>query len=205
MHANRHNQNAWLFIIKKTNCSRLQISAFHVPTNAYNQFQLPFTFALFQFYFYLLLFLLYLRKRENEFFFDLKIVLLIESEEMMILFRKKNHLNFICTKVEETNYARFDNLFCLWRREKFPERWRKPVFPGIGKFKYDISFKSPLPPRIFTIFTPIKIRRLLSPPRFTFREIKFLTQRFWSVRVTFEERTEMYRSFSAKYNFALVF
>lgn len=110
-------------------------------------------------------------KRENEFFFDLKIVLLIESEEMMILFRKKNHLNFICTKVEQTNYARFDNLFCLWRRgrhrEKFPEGWRKPVFPGIGKFKYDISFKSPLPPRIFTIFTPIKIRRLLSPPRFT--------------------------------------
>lgn len=41
-------------------------------------------------------------KGENEFFFDLKIVLLIESEEMMILFRKKNHLNFICTKVEET-------------------------------------------------------------------------------------------------------
>lgn len=153
-------------------------------------------------------FYFYLRKRENEFFFDLKIVLLIESEEMMILFRKKNHLNFICTK-EETNYARFDNLFCLWKcgryREKFPEGWRKPVFPGIGKFKYDILFKFPLPPRIFTIFTPIKIRRLLSPPRFTFREIKFLTQRFWSVRVTFEERTEMYRSFSAKYNFALVF
>lgn len=96
-------------------------------------------------------FYFYLRKRENEFFFDLKIVILIESEEMMILFRKKNHLNFICTKVEETNYARFDNLFCLWMcdiAKNSQKDEENPCFPGLENS--NTIFRLNLPcPRVF--------------------------------------------------------
>lgn len=63
------------------------------------------------------------------------------------------------------NDARFKIYRLSWMySEKFPEFFRGKKITRY-EFKYDVAFKRNFP-RIFTIFTPIKIC-LLSPPRFT--------------------------------------
>lgn len=88
---------------------------------------------------------------------------------MMILFEKKSQCErvYFLKSGGKINYRRFVNLlFHVEARhcEKFPSQ-KKIRDREITRYSNysNISFKFPLPPRIFTIFTPIKIRRLLSP------------------------------------------
>lgn len=110
------------------------------------------------------LFLFYLRKRGNE----ITSIFLLISKEMMILFEKKSQCERVYFfKSGKINYRRFVNLLFhveTRHREKFPSQ-KKIRDREITRYSNysNISFKFPLPPRIFTIFTPIKIRRLLSP------------------------------------------
>lgn len=198
MHGNWYNQNAWLFIIKKTNCSRLQI--FHVRTNAYNQFQLPFASVRVSFF----------------------------SSFISILLAKKREWDYFDLF---TNIKRNDDSFwkkISMRTRLFSQKWRKNKLQkicwfivsrggaknsrprrksGIGKLLviriiqiFRLNFPC-FPPPVF-LRSLRQLKFVVSYPRF--REIKFLTRRFWK-SVTFEERRETYRSFPAKYNFSLVF
>lgn len=87
----------------------------------------------------------------------------------MILFEKKFQCVYFLKSKGKINYRRFVNLLFhveTRHREKFPSQ-KKIRDREITRYSNysNISFKFPLlpPPRIFTIFTPIKIRRLLSP------------------------------------------
>ena len=113
------------------------------------------------------LFLFYLRKRGNE----ITSIFLLISKEMMILFEKKSQCErvYFLKSGGKINYRRFVNLLFhveARHREKFPSQ-KKIRDREITRYSNysNISFKFPLLPplRIFTIFTPIKIRRLLSP------------------------------------------
>lgn len=148
------------------------------------------------------LFLFYLRKRGNE----ITSIFLLISKEMMILFEKKFQCVYFLKSKGKINYRRFVNLLFhveTRHREKFPSQ-KKIRDREITRYSNysNISFKFPLlPPPVF-LRSLRQLKFVVSYPRF--REIKFLTRRFWK-GVTFEEQRETYRSFPAKYNFSLVF